>query len=97
MYARVTSFRVQPGKADELNQITNDSVIPAIKQQAGFKNFIALQDTSTGKAILITVFETEAEMKAGVSNGFVQQQGTKIASLLTETPISEFYEVSFQG
>jgi hypothetical protein len=32
-------------------------------------------------------------MKAGMSSGFVQQQVAKIASLLTETPIFEFYEV----
>jgi heme-degrading monooxygenase HmoA len=97
MHARVTSFKVKPGTLDEVNQISTESVIPAIKQQAGFKNFFALEDASTGKAMLITIFETEADMKAGVGSGFVQQQAAKIAHLLTEAPVSEFYEVHFQG
>ena len=34
-------------------------------------------------------------MKAGVNNGFVQQQVAKIAPYLTATPTSEFFEVAF--
>lgn len=96
MHARVTSFRVQPGKMDEANQISTESIIPAIKQQAGFKNFFVLEDSSSGKAMLITLFETEADMKTGVGSGFVQQQAAKIAHLLAEAPVVEFYEVHFQ-
>lgn len=97
MYARVTTFQIQPDKVDETNRIANESIMPAIKQQAGFKSFFGLQDRTTGKAILITLFETEADMKAGVNNGFVQQQVAKIAPFLAGTPTSEFYEVAFQG
>ena len=96
MYARVTTFQVQPGKIDEANRIATESIIPAIKQQAGFKSFFTLQDRGTGKAVLITIFETEAAMKAGVSSGFVQQQTAKIAPLLAGTPTVEFFEVVFQ-
>ncbi len=96
MYARVTTFQIQPDKIDENNQVA-ESIIPAIKQQPGFKSFIALTDRTTGKAILVTLFETEADMKAGVNNGFVQQQVAKIAPYLTATPTSEFFEVTFNG
>ena len=95
MYARVTTFQVQPDKIDEVNRIANESIMPAIRQQAGMKGFFGLQDRSTGKAMLITLFETEAEMKSGVNNGFVQQQSAKIAPFLAGTPGSEFYEVAF--
>ncbi len=94
MFARVTTFQIRPDKIDENNQVA-ESIIPAIKQQAGFKSFIALEDRSSGKAILVTIFETEADMKAGVNNGFVQQQVAKIAPYLTATPTSEFFEVAF--
>ena len=97
MYARVTTFQLQPDKIDENNRIAAESIVPAIKQQAGFKGFFGLADRSTGKAILITLFETEADMKAGVNNGFVQQQVAKIAPFLSGTPTSEFFEVTFQG
>lgn len=94
MFARVTTFQIRPDKIDENNQVA-ESIIPAIKQQTGFKTFFALQDRSSGKAILVTIFETEADMKAGVNNGFVQQQVAKIAPFLNGTPTSEFYEVTF--
>lgn len=95
MFARVTTFQVRPDKIDETNRIATESVIPAIKQQTGFKTFITLEDRSSGKAILVTVFETEADMKAGVNNGFVQQQVAKIAPFLNGVPTSEFFEVAF--
>jgi heme-degrading monooxygenase HmoA len=96
MHARVTTFQVQPGKMDEANQISNESIMPAIRQQAGLKSFFGLQDRSTGKAMLITLFESEADMKAGANSGFVQQQAAKIAHLLAGAPVVEFYEVAFQ-
>ena len=67
MFARVTTFQIRPDKIDENNQVA-ESIIPAIKQQTGFKTFFALQDRSSGKAILVTIFETEADMKAGVTH-----------------------------
>jgi quinol monooxygenase YgiN len=96
MYGRVTTFQVQPEKMDEANQIANDSIIPAIRQQAGLKSFIALQDRSSGKSMLVSVFETEADAKSGLSGGFVQQQVAKIAPMLAGTPTTEFYEVFIQ-
>ena len=96
MYARVATFQFQSGKLDEANQIANESIIPAIRQQAGLKSFFGLLDRTTGKAMLITFFETEADMKAGVSDGFIQQQAAKLAPLLAGTPVTDFYEVAFQ-
>ena len=93
MYARVTTVQVQPAKMEEAIQITNESINPAISQQEGLISFTDLIDRSTGKATLVTLFETEADMKAGMSSGFVEQQVAKIALLLTETPLIEFYEV----
>ena len=96
MYARVTTIQFQQGKFEEGMQLARESVEPAVRQQSGLKSFLALQDSSTGKAMLITLFESEAAAKAGVSSGFVQQQTAKIASTLAGTPITEFYEVAAQ-
>jgi len=93
MYARVTMGQIQPAKMEEAIQITNESIIPAIKQQRGLISFTDLMDRSTGKVMVVTLFETEADMKAGMSSGFVQQQLAKLAPLLAGTPVTEFYEV----
>jgi len=97
MYARVTTYQIQPAKVEEVKQIGRESVYPAIQQQRGFQSFLSLVDHATGKALLITVFETEEDMIAGANNGFVQQQAAKIAPHLTGTLRSDFYEVDNQG
>lgn len=97
MYARVTTYQIQSAKIEETKQIGSESIVPAIRQQQGFKSFISLVDPATGKAMLITVFETEADMRAGVNNGFVQQQVAKIAPFLAVVPTSDFYEVHEQS
>lgn len=96
MYARVTTIQFQQGKFEEGMQIARESVEPAVRQQSGLKSFLALQDSKTGKAMLISLFETEANARAGTSSGFVQQQTAKIAFLLAGTPVTEFYEVAAQ-
>ena len=93
MYARVTSAQIQPAKMEEAIQITKESIIPAIRQQQGLISFTDLLDRSTGKVMVFTLFETEADMQAGMSSGFVQQQLAKLAPLFAGTPVSEFYEV----
>ena len=95
MYARVTSGQIQPAKMEEAIQITKESIIPAIKQQQGFIGFTDLIDRGTGKVMFITRFETEADMQAGMRNGFVQQQLAKLAPLIVGTPVIDSYEVLF--
>jgi len=97
MYARVTTLQYQPDKLEEGVQRARETILPAVQQQHGFNSFVALQDPATGKAMLITLFETEADAKAGVSSGFVAQQASKIAAFLTGTSTIEFFEVAAQG
>jgi len=60
-------------------QIASDSVIAVVKQQSGYHSGLVLTDASANKIVVITLWETEAHMKARVNNGFVQQQVAKIA------------------
>lgn len=95
-YARVTTFQLQPGKIEAWTQVASDSVIAAVKQQAGYHSGMVLTDASANKIVVITLWETEADMKAGESNGYYQQQAAKVASLLAAPPLREAYEVTFQ-
>ena len=96
MYARVTTFQAQPGQIGKWIQIARDSVIAVVKQQPGYNSGLVLTDESANKIVVITLWETEAEMKAGESSGYYQQQAAKVASLLTAPPVREAYEVTFQ-
>ena len=96
MYARVTTGQLHPDKIDEASQIYQASIIPAMKSAKGLKHLFALTDRATGKGLVITIWETEADMKASESSGLYQQQAAKLAPLLAGMPSFETYEVTAQ-
>ena len=97
MYARATTVQIQPGKVDKAIGIYRDSVVPAAKKQKGFKGTWMLTDRKTGKGISVTLWETKADMTAGESSGFYQQQVAKFKDVLGARPVREQYEVTVQA
>jgi quinol monooxygenase YgiN len=93
MYVRVTTIQLQPGKVDEAIRIYQESVIPAAKQQAGFHSTSLLIDRTANKAIAITSWASEADMKANEASGYYQEQLAKFAPLFAAQPVRETYEV----
>lgn len=91
MYARVTIARVQPGKMDEAISIMKDSTYPANRNQQGFKSAILLTNPKTGKALSITLWETEAG-----AIGQPAATNPARAGLLTGPSVREIFEVSVQ-
>ena len=96
MFARVSHFQILPGKMDEVVRIYQDSVVPAARQQKGFKGGYVLADRDTGKGISIALWETEADMKADEGSGFYQQRAAKFKDLVGATA-REQYEVIVQA
>jgi heme-degrading monooxygenase HmoA len=94
MFARVSTAVGLPGQSDEIIRIHRDSVAPACTQQQGFKGLYLLHDRKTGKGITITLWDTEADLKAGEASGFYQQQVVKFKDVLAGPPVREMYEVS---
>ncbi len=97
MFARVTFTAVQPSKFDEAVKLNRDSIMPAAKKLKGFKAFYGLTNRDTGKGITISMWETEADMKAAESSGFYREQLAKAAPLLAGPATMEHYEVTAQG
>jgi heme-degrading monooxygenase HmoA len=94
MYARVTTARYQNAEAiDEGTRIYHDAIFPSPHHHKGFKDIIALVDRSTGKAMMITFWETEDDAQADTTSGFVREQVAKFTHLLSGAPISEVFEV----
>ncbi len=96
MYARVTIVQMLPGKTDEAIGLYRDSVVPAAKQQKGSKGAYLLTDRKTGKGLSIALWETEADLTAGETSGYYQQQLAKFKDLFGAPPVREVYEVSLQ-
>lgn len=92
MFARVTLLQFQPDKANEGFDIVQNSIVPSIKEQNGFKGLLLLRDPKTGSATTITLWESEADM-AATATGNYPTQVAKLAGLLSAQPTRDIYEV----
>lgn len=97
MHARVTTVQAKPGKIEEAISIARDSVAEIAREQRGFKGMTLLSDFDTGKALVITMWESEADMQANESSGYYQEQLGKISDLIAGPPVRETYEVAVQA
>ncbi len=97
MYARVVNVQFQPGKLDEANRIVNESIVPVLKEQKGFKGQLLLTQQDTGKAISINLWETEADLTAFETSPLYREVLGKLAAVLAAPPAGEAYEVSVQA
>jgi quinol monooxygenase YgiN len=94
MYVRVTRTQIQPDKLDEAIRIYQESVVPAAKQQPGFRSTQLVTDRASGTGLSITVWDSEADLQASEASGYYQAQLAKFAPLLTAPPVREVFEVS---
>ena len=92
MRARVTSLQLDPNMTDGGIEFLEELLIPKLKVQKGFRGFLGLTNTE-GKALTISLWETEADMTATESTGWYQAQVVKAAPLLSDEPELEHYEV----
>jgi quinol monooxygenase YgiN len=94
MYTRVTAVHIQPDKLDEAIRIYEESVVPAAKQQPGYRSTMLVTDRASGKGMAITTWATEADLQASEASGYYQEQVAKFAPLLASPPVREVYEVT---
>ena len=92
MRARVTSFNLHPNMTDGGIVLLQEGMIPKLKLLKGFRGFLALTNAE-GKAVTISLWETEADMKDTESTEWYQTQVARAAPLLSEEPELEHYEV----
>ncbi len=98
MHVRVATVQIQPAKVQEGVDLFKNSVVPAQKGQKGYQGSYLLTNASSGKAIAISVWESEADMMAGESSGgYYQEQIAKFGGLFTGPPILEHYELSVES
>lgn len=69
---------------------------PDVRQRHGYKGGLLLTDRSTGKAISLTLWETEADMQAVESKGLLPADYAKTSHLVAGPVAVDRYEVSMQ-
>jgi heme-degrading monooxygenase HmoA len=95
MYARVTTFHAHPGKSDEGIRIF-ESLLPQLKGVKGFVSTQLLIDQTANTAMVVTLYETLADLEAGTAV-FQQTLATpSAAAILASPPVVAVYEVAVQ-
>ena len=92
MYARVVTSHVLPHKLNEMTVLYQETLLPLIEQQPGFKGIFVLTSSQTNKELSITMWETKADMAA--FNASLIPLTTHFVPLLAEAPDVEIFEVS---
>lgn len=95
MHGRIVSVQVKPEDLGKAVGVYRDSVIPAAKEQKGFHDALLFTDSATGRAVSITIWETEEDLLAGQASGYYQEQIAKFAELMIRTPEQEGYELVY--
>jgi heme-degrading monooxygenase HmoA len=96
MFARVIRIKTKIERIDEAAKLFEESVIPLLKNQKGYKGAYFLTDHKIGVSIAITLWENEEHMLATESSHFFQEQLVKFMTFFKAPPIREAYEVVVQ-
>ena len=94
MNARVVSARLRPDMIDAAVSQYRSAVVPAAKEQTGYRGKLLFVNRDTHQALSITLWETEGDMLASESSGYLQAQFSALGDLFSEPPTTEHYEVS---
>ena len=93
MFARLTIFQVRVDKQDEATKIVQDSIMPAAKQQKGFRKAYMLTDQESGKGYFISVWDSKEDAIANEQSGYYKEQLGKVKNFFAAPPSQEGYEV----
>jgi heme-degrading monooxygenase HmoA len=97
VHARVVSMEMLPINVGEAVRIYQDRVLPAAREQEGFRGALMLTDPDTGEGLSISLWNSEDDMYASEASGFYHRKLSELDALIISTPIRKHYEVSVQG
>lgn len=91
MHARVTHFKGDAAQIEEGIRVIKETIIPSAKKMAGFKAGYWVVDRKAGKGFAMTIFESEAAMRA--SEEAAKESREQAAKTGTQITGVERYEV----
>jgi heme-degrading monooxygenase HmoA len=94
-FSRIVMGTIEPDKHEEAFAIFTDKIIPAAREQEGFRGANLFSNPKTGKFISTTIWKTEEDMIASDENGYLNGQLDKVVKLMIEPPVIEHYIVHY--
>ena len=67
MYAQVIEGGTTPERREEMDRIVNDAMLPALDAEPGFAGALNIVDRKSGDAMMIVLWETEAQARRALS------------------------------
>jgi hypothetical protein len=61
MYGQMIETGVPPKRLDELGDVIQRRLVPALREQPGFSGALSLVDHETGRAVLLLLWESDDE------------------------------------
>jgi quinol monooxygenase YgiN len=93
MYARVITVQWKVDQVEEAITFFRENVVPALRQQPGFANTRLLVDHNTGKGMMVSVWQSEADLQASSNSGFLKAQLDHLSHFFATTPLIHHYEI----
>ena len=91
--ARLTVLPTRPGSDAEIAKLYKESVVPAARARSGFASTYLVQ-TGDGKAIALTLFDSQENLKKSEDVGYYQEQLAKFQPHLTGEPSKKIFDVA---
>jgi len=67
MYAQLIEGGTTPESRNEMDRIVTDEMIPALKAEPGFSGALNIVDRSSGNAMMLVLWETEAQARRALN------------------------------
>ncbi|MBF6594845.1 MAG: antibiotic biosynthesis monooxygenase [Thermaceae bacterium] len=93
MHARVVTSQLKPGSVDQAIQIWHDKVIPTMKTAKGFKHAYMTGDRKSGKGVVFSLWESEADATVWNTSGKYVEVIAHFAQHFAAPPTQEQFEV----
>ncbi len=97
MYAGMTVYALRPGKKVEATRIWNESFLPVVSKQEGFKGALWLVAPEMDKAIGIELWDMDVAASAFENNGTFQELAAKFQPVLTGAVEREQFQTTLAG
>jgi heme-degrading monooxygenase HmoA len=96
VYARIITSQLKIGTLAQATSIWRQSIVPSLKNTKGFQGGYMTSDPNTGKGMVVTLWETQADASAMDSSGQYQESIAQFADLLEFRPNLEQLEIMVQ-
>ena len=78
MYARLTRIQVRLERLEHSIKIFQESVLPAIRKQLGFRVIYLFTNPKTGEGLTLSIWDNEQDAIESEKNHYYQEQLVKI-------------------